>query len=262
MRSPRLPSNIEMPAKIETTADVGNLDTNQKAALAVGGLGAIIGIISAALGQWAGLGAGICALLAGVLSARLGAPAKVATATATAPSLARIVTGQTPAPVDRPDKAESKSEVTVNHPDSGLFNEQYFHVMVETRVAAAKRHLRPVAVVLVNVSDGRTLAAASDIQGVSRVIRHTLRDADTACHLDDGRFGFVLEDTPEDGAVWTLERLRRALGELDPSLVQWAGVACYPAHAFNAPEVLAKAEQALKAAKEWTQTRIEVATPS
>jgi diguanylate cyclase (GGDEF)-like protein len=148
----------------------------------------------------------------------------------------------------------------LRNPASGLFNQRYFDVLVETRVSAARRHLRPVSVVLISVGQGLESNDLADPSLATRAIRATLREADTACHLDDGRFGFVLEDTPEDGAVWTVERLRRAISEMDTAAVQWAGIACYPAHAFNATEMLGKAEHALRAAREWRQARTEVAT--
>ncbi len=71
----------------------------------------------------------------------------------------------------------------------------------------------------------------------------------------------MLEDTPEDGAIWTVERLRRALSVLDDAQTRWAGIACYPAHAFSAEEVLDKAEAAYRQARDWAQDRIEVAAP-
>ena len=39
----------------------------------------------------------------------------------------------------------------------------------------------------------------------------------------------------------------------------WAGVACYPAHAFDKDEILNQAKTALSQAREWRQDRIEVA---
>jgi GGDEF domain-containing protein len=164
-----------------------------------------------------------------------------------------------PEPAPRP---AASAPTPAMYPDTGLFNEQYFDVMVDTRVSAAKRHLRPVSLVLVVVglqANGRIVPA--DRLVVAKAVRRTLREADIACELD-GRLGFILEDTPEEGAIWTLERLRRALTEVDGRLVQWAGVACYPAHAFNAAEVLAKAEAALAVARDWPQARIEVASAS
>lgn len=158
-----------------------------------------------------------------------------------------------------PEEAEALVD-----PVTGLYGERFFEVTLVSRVAAARRHLRPVAVVLVEVAtgvkDGRPTAA--DAALVSSHVRATLREADTACSLDGGRFGLVLEDTPENGAVWTVERVRRALNIDNKDLTLWAGVACYPAHAFDAGELLARATAALDAAKEWRQDRIEVATTS
>jgi GGDEF domain-containing protein len=94
---------------------------------------------------------------------------------------------------------------------------------------------------------------------VAESISATIRDADTACRMADGRFGLVLEDTPENGAIWTVERVRRRLVLENDGLTLWAGVACYPAHAFTPDTVLDQAERALEAAREWRQDRIEVA---
>ena len=74
---------------------------------------------------------------------------------------------------------------------------------------------------------------------VASTLRATLRAADTACRLEgDRRYGLILEDTPEAGAVWTVERFRRALTAraTQPHVVS-AGVACYPAHAFTADDL-------------------------
>jgi diguanylate cyclase (GGDEF)-like protein len=145
---------------------------------------------------------------------------------------------------------------------TGLFSEGYFKVALDARLSAARRHLRPVAVVLMDVVDGLGdgLPRPTTPTAVAEGINETVRDADTACRMKDGRFGLVLEDTPENGAIWTIERIRRHLAERHPGQTVWAGVACYPAHAFDAEEILKQAEDALTAAREWRQDRIEVAT--
>ena len=56
-----------------------------------------------------------------------------------------------------------------------------------------------------------------------------------------------------------MERIRRYLADRTADLTLWAGVACYPAHAFGPNEVLEAADLALEAAREWRQDRIEVA---
>jgi len=145
---------------------------------------------------------------------------------------------------------------------TGLFNHEYFLVSLDGRIAAARRHLRPVAIAIIDVRLGREgddRPIADPIQ-VAESLRSTLRESDTATRLSDGRFGVVLEDTPENGAIWTMERLRRDLAEKDPEFTVWAGVACYPAHAFDVVALIDRADKALEAAHDWNQDRIEVAT--
>jgi diguanylate cyclase (GGDEF)-like protein len=95
---------------------------------------------------------------------------------------------------------------------------------------------------------------------VATSISTTIREADTACRLMDGGYALVLEDTSENGAIWTVERIRRHMATNDPGLTMWAGVACYPAHGFTTDEVLDRADLALDMAREWRQDRIEVAS--
>ncbi len=149
----------------------------------------------------------------------------------------------------------------ITDPETGLYTENYFRAAVEARVAAARRHLRPVAVVLMEVvrvtADGEKRAA--DPQPVADHLIATLRESDTTCRTSRGLYALVLEDTPENGAVWTIERIRRRLAEERDDLIVWAGIACYPAHAFEVRDLVGKASEALEAATEWHQDRIEVA---
>lgn len=147
-------------------------------------------------------------------------------------------------------------------PTTGLFNQEYFLLALDSRVAAARRHLRPVAVAILEVvagPDGEDRPAADPLV-VADALRETLRESDTATRLGGGRFGVVLEDTPEDGAVWTIERIRRCLATDRNDTTLWAGIACYPAHAFEVGALVERAETALAAARDWHQDRIEIAT--
>ena len=138
--------------------------------------------------------------------------------------------------------------------ETGLLDERYFRAALPNRVATARRVLRPISIVLAalsNLDHARQLAFG---------LLDTLRESDTACRLDDGTFALILEDTPENGAVWTVERIRRNLTSRFGQHTMWAGVACYPAHGFTTDEVLDRADLALDMAREWRQDRIEVAT--
>lgn len=158
--------------------------------------------------------------------------------------------------------ADSSTNDKSNFSDSetGLLGERYFVVTLESRVATARRHLRPLAVVLIKASQGATATAEPvDPSLCADVIKETLRDADTLCRLDNGNFALLLEDTPENGAIWTVERVRRKLSDQKQEAIVWAGIACYPANGFDGPEVLVRAQQALSSAREWQQDRTEVA---
>ncbi len=168
-------------------------------------------------------------------------------------------------PLSDPERAterERTGQHLLTDPVTGLFSESYFDVALEARIAAARRRLRPVALVLLDIVQGLADAGGgpADSALVTNALRRTLREADTACRLDDGRYALVLEDTPENGAIWTIERVRGHLSESGIIHTVWAGIACYPAHAFDRNEILTQAHAALAQAKEWRQDRIEVAT--
>jgi diguanylate cyclase (GGDEF)-like protein len=144
---------------------------------------------------------------------------------------------------------------------TGLYSEGYFTVALDARVAVARRNLRPVAVVLLDVIEDLHAERPhpADSTGVALSIAATIREADTACRLLDGGYALILEDTSENGAIWAVERIRRHLARTGTGYTVWAGIACYPAHGFNTDEVLDRADLALDAAREWRQDRIEVA---
>lgn len=241
-------------------------------ALAASIAGVLAGAIAAGRGEWFGLVAGVCAAAAAATLVMAGVAKPTTTADTssggprpdsqprmtTLPVAGSFSLSSSSSPSDLPDGLGAAAG-GVGDDVTGLFNEHYFTVAVDSRVAAARRHLRPVAIILVAVGLPGAPGELADPVAVSAAIRTTLRDSDTACHLDDGRFGVILEDTPEDGAILTAERLRRALMTAAPDFVQRAGVACYPAHAFNTTELMGKAEAALAAACDWPQHRIEVA---
>lgn len=139
-------------------------------------------------------------------------------------------------------------------PSSGLLNVAYFEVAVPARVEVARRALRPLSVVLV-----RTSGAVGETWERAAVVHRCLRAADTACQVADDTIGLILEETPEDGAMWTAERLRRDLEETMPGSTVWVGVATYPAHALNAAGILSTCRDALEAAAKWPGSRIVVA---
>jgi hypothetical protein len=146
-------------------------------------------------------------------------------------------------------------------PTTGLYAQPFFLAALSWRVIACRRVLRPLAFTQLEVVDGLPdgLPVASDPRVVTAMIRATLRTSDVAARLADGTYGLMLEDTPEDGAVWAVERLRRSLATRPGGRVLRAGVACYPGHALTPTDIVVAAQKAFTTAREWPQDRIEVA---
>lgn len=152
-------------------------------------------------------------------------------------------------------------------PVSGLLRERFVAVLIQQRVAGARRRLHPVAVVALEADGlrGRDPASVDHaMRALGGVIRDTLREADCACRVGDVVVIAALDDTTEDGARIAIERiqagLRLATG--DVGLTISAGIACYPSHALEAPDLVARAGQALLDARAAGISRVAVATPT
>ncbi|MEP6625360.1 MAG: GGDEF domain-containing protein [Acidimicrobiia bacterium] len=148
---------------------------------------------------------------------------------------------------------------------SGLLDQQFFRVLVQQRVAAARRHLQPLAVVMFEVDglDRVDLRSCDDALGsLGSIVVRTLRESDAACRVGATMAAAILEDTAEAGAVWAAERIRGILHQSDPKLdfTISAGVACYPTHALSATELIDRAGSALDAARAHGRDRLEIAT--
>ncbi|QXC60032.1 hypothetical protein KSP35_16910 [Aquihabitans sp. G128] len=159
------------------------------------------------------------------------------------------------------DAAPAPSDVIVDA-ETGLFSQVFFEASLVKRISAARRGLRPLSVgvadVVLDVSNPPAHSAPA--RPVGEVMLRVFREADTIARSDDGRYLILLEDTPENGAIWTLERLRRRIAEELPGHTLWVGLSCYPAYGFDAEQLTSQAADALEAAREWQQDRIEVTT--
>jgi diguanylate cyclase (GGDEF)-like protein len=248
-------------------------------------VGLSVGVVGLGLGAAAvvwhvlalGVVAGACVLVAGVAAMRLvgllrHAHSRIDQLETKVTDLQHTADKEAGARADLENQLSSRLQLTavrkgtqadaLTDGATGLFSEGYFTVALEARIAAARRNLKPVAVVVMEVIQDLNgeVPHPTDPARVAQGIKATIREADTACRLMDGGYALVLEDTAENGAIWTVERIRRSLTANDPAVTMWAGVACYPAHGFTTEEILDRADLALDMAREWRQDRIEVAT--
>ncbi|MBW3668942.1 MAG: diguanylate cyclase [Actinobacteria bacterium] len=215
---------------------------------------ALLGLLSGLAGLAAGVGATV--LERPALGAAAAACCLVTTVAALlllnrAQDAERRVAGAAAAVklLDLPTVAREEATSLVD-PETRLPDDRFFELAVEGRVAAARRHLWPVTVVLLEIgvaADAKGHRPQADaVAAFGRLIQETLRESDIACRVGPLTFGLVLEDTAEEGGVWTAERLQIALAQ-DVTKVRRvaAGVASYPTHGLTADDVLARSQAAL-----------------
>jgi diguanylate cyclase (GGDEF)-like protein len=149
-------------------------------------------------------------------------------------------------------------------PVSGLLRERHLPVLLQQVVAAARRKVLPVSVVFWEL-DGLAGAPAETcdqaLTALGAVAWRTLRESDAVFRLGDVVAVAVLVDTAEPGAIIVADRVRDALrsSPVGDSLTVSAGIACYPTHALDAAELVARAGRALEAARAAGHERDHVA---
>ena len=162
------------------------------------------------------------------------------------------------------DRNDSVLSGTGVDPLTGLLDSSLLEPLLLQRVAAARRQLHPVSLVLVRI-DGIDLLPPTDRENalaeLSGVLTTTLREADGAFRADDVTVAALLENTSESGAVWATERLRGLLHSSPAcaGITVSAGVACYPSHALDADELILRAAHALDNAMERGRDHVVVA---
>ncbi len=232
----------------------------------------IVGVITGSVG-W-GLAAGVAGVFAGSTGASLGTQHRITDGALRKSEQDRLrLTREIEAlsltleteigPVETPQTPRERAENAFD-PATGLYDERYFAVLVQQQVAAARRSLRPLSVVIFEVDglvDSDPDMCVQALAVVGDVLRRTLRESDSACRLGALMVGAILEDTPESGAVWAAERVRGTLlsSPIGDSLTVSAGVACYPSHALGAAELVAQAGRALEEARRLGTDRVEIA---
>jgi diguanylate cyclase (GGDEF)-like protein len=139
-------------------------------------------------------------------------------------------------------------------PVSGLLRQRHLPVLLQQVVAAARRKVQPVSVVFWELDglDGADRTASEQaLTALGAVAWRTLRESDAVFRLGDVVAVAVLVDTAEPGARMVAGRVREALraSPVGDALTVSAGIACYPTHALDAAELVARAGRALELAR-------------
>lgn len=149
-------------------------------------------------------------------------------------------------------------------PVTGLVAEPYFHLTLDQRMASARRHLQPLSLVVFELDGFERVRPELRDQALrlfGGILRRTLRESDTACRYGELAVAALLEDTPESGAAIAAERIRRTVSASPVTryLHLSTGIACYPTHALEAPDLLQRSVQALAAARARGRDQVEIA---
>jgi diguanylate cyclase (GGDEF)-like protein len=149
--------------------------------------------------------------------------------------------------------AASKDSLT------GLLNHGAFHARVAEAVAVARRHARPLSVVVLDldhfkrINDGFGHAEGDRVlRSVALSLAAAARPGDAAARIGGEEFAVLLPDTTAEQAGAIAERLRAAAATVTAAgepVRSSAGVATWPADVADAATLLAAADEALYAAK-------------
>ncbi|SCX57309.1 diguanylate cyclase (GGDEF) domain-containing protein [Klenkia marina] len=167
------------------------------------------------------------------------------------------------------------AEEAVRDPLTGLHNRRHLDRVLGRALADAERSGEPVALVAVDVDHFKSVndrfghAAGDDVlRAVADELRAAARSGDTIARVGGEEFVLVLVGADEDAALARADELRARCADRahpvapDPlTLTVSAGVAVVRSAAVGADGALARADQALYAAKAAGRDRVELAAP-
>jgi len=160
---------------------------------------------------------------------------------------------------------EISSPYTFLDPLTHLFNRRFFRSQLEREILRSRRNGESFALLLLDIDDFRayndrftTNAGDIALQEFAGILSGSVREVDTVARLGEDDFAILLIESDTEGAAALsqriLHRFQRHLlpGEKESRterLSASAGIASFPADAFEPDELLSRAETALLAAR-------------
>lgn len=141
-------------------------------------------------------------------------------------------------------------------PITGLYTTTEFRARVEREVDLARARPVELALVMLEIrtSADRVLGALTEaeLRAIGQVVRQTLRDADSASRMPNGRFALLLPMTSQRHALIAASRVvdrLQAHPALPSGLTCQMGVSGWTFEGPTAPELFGQAQQALDEAR-------------
>jgi diguanylate cyclase (GGDEF)-like protein len=159
-------------------------------------------------------------------------------------------------------------QTALGDPLTGLFNRAYLAQVMRRETSRARRHGRPLSVIMLDIDDFKRI---NDTHGhlegdrvlvkAAGLIKENLRDIDVAARYGGEEFAVVLPDTGRSGAFIVAQRIRMSFeGRLrsgrEPVTIS-GGLAAYPSDGLTPQQLLQFADQGLYRAKAAGKNRIE-----
>ena len=169
---------------------------------------------------------------------------------------------------------EKLREMALKDGLTGLYNHRYFQDMMDQELSRAKRYKKPFSLILLDLDHFKKINdnyghPVGDIvlKEVSKLIKKTIRESDTAARYGGEEFAIVLPETELKGVEVVAERLRSAVEilEIDANGVNLnvsisVGATCYQGSASTKgkSEIIAAADDALYNSKNTGRNKISV----
>jgi len=154
---------------------------------------------------------------------------------------------------------------------TGLYNRRYLEDALNREIHRAERSGKPLAVVMIDIDNFKQFndrhghdAGDFVLSALARAIARHIRPADLACRYGGEEFAIVLPEATMEMACERAEEMRVAirntnlthLGQTLAAPSASFGVAVYPGHGSNAPQLLKAADRALYCAKREGRDRV------
>lgn len=172
-------------------------------------------------------------------------------------------------------RAEAYAHAAAIDPLSGLFNRRYFHVRLEEELQRSRRHEIPLALLMIDVDDFKSvndsyghLAGDLIIKETAEIVRRAVRVFDVCTRFGGEEFAVIMPASGEEAALAVAERIRarmaayrapdRPLEDLRVSVS--IGVALGTETA-SGRDLIQHADAALYAAKRGGKNRVRLYVP-
>jgi diguanylate cyclase (GGDEF)-like protein len=165
-------------------------------------------------------------------------------------------------------------ELSVTDDLTRLYNCRYLNAALRREVERSRRYRMPVSLIFLdldgfkNVNDRHGhLTGSRTLVEVGAVLRSTVREIDVVARFGGDEFCVVLPQTGPRGAMVIAERIRERIARttfmrghgLEVRVTASFGIASFPEHGVSGDDLIARADQAMYAAKAAGKDAVRIA---